>query len=69
MKWGPPDKGDPRYGRQSGDYRIGKCTVDDGALCTLYRLWYKYDDLGIFADFESAKEAAENHEATIQSAK
>jgi hypothetical protein len=72
MKFVAPDKSDPRWGRQSGEYRIAKLEngkafliekdpVDDGALCTLYRLWYQHEHLGWFADFQSARAAAEGH--------
>ena len=42
------------------DYRIGKFTVDDGALCTVYGLWRGSVHLGYFPDPAEAKDAAES---------
>ncbi len=42
------------------DYRIGKFTVDDGALCTIYGLWRGNERIGYFPDPQEAKDAAES---------
>ncbi len=65
MKWkqqvinGEPQK----YGIQSvgHEYRIGKFTVDSGALCTLYGLWHGAERIGYYPDPYAAKDAAESH--------
>ena len=60
MKWERVNK----YAMQSGEYRVRKYTEDEGALCTLYRLWYMHDHLKDCADFDQAKEVAEEHART-----
>lgn len=60
---------------QADSYRVGKFdkglkylvtkeSVDDGALCTLYRLTYENEHLGWFADFDAAKAKAEAHHSS-----
>ena len=50
-------------GMQSGEYRVSKCVIDYGALCTVYRLWYKNELLKDCNDFDECKQAAEKHNA------
>lgn len=49
------------HGMQSGEYRVAKDVVDDGALCTLYVLWFEKELLGYFNDFSECQIAAERH--------
>ncbi len=48
-------------GMISEPFRVGRFTVDEGALCTLYGLWHNDDHLGYFESFKDAQEAAEKH--------
>lgn len=48
-------------GMVSEPYRVGKFVVDEGALCTLYGLWFNDELLGYFNDFDECKERAEEH--------
>lgn len=65
MKWkqATDSNGNPQAnGIQSvgHDYRIGKFTVDHGALETIYGLWRGHEQLGYFPDAAEAKDAAES---------
>lgn len=51
------------HGMISEPYRVGKFTVDEGALATLYGLWYEKELIGYFNDFDECKQAAEKHNA------
>lgn len=64
MRW----QREGRYGMISEPYRVGKFTVDEGSLCTLYGLWHEKELLGYFNDFNECKEKAEIHNSEIQRA-
>jgi hypothetical protein len=55
MRWQPSGP----YGLISEPYRIGRFTVDEGALCTLYGLFLNNETIGYYNDLDEAKEAAE----------
>lgn len=57
MKWVSVGK----TGKQSGEYRVGKFGADEGALCTLYRIWFRDDLLKTCNSFDECKEVAEEH--------
>ena len=54
------------HGMRSGEYRIGKFAADEGALCTLYGLWFGDERLGYFNSFDEAKDAALAHAVANQ---
>ncbi len=61
MKWARVGS----HGMQSGDFKVGKFAVDEGALCTLYGLWKGDEKIGYFNSFEECQEAAEGIVANV----
>jgi len=64
MKWKQDGSCDGKYGRTSGDYRVGKITVSGVVSYVLHAGWIQ---VGRYLDFKEASAAAVLHNAEIRS--